>query len=123
MRLLLRIFAVSLACGALGLLTSARADDTIYTKVDDNPVPVKTPPPRYPESLKREGISGVVAVILVIDEKGTITDASISKSSHHDFEKPALDAVKTWKFKPAKKDGNPVKVRVTIPLRFNVSDE
>ncbi len=123
MRLLPRIFAVSLLCGALGLLTAAHADDTIYTKVDDNPVPIKTPPPKYPDSLKRDGISGVVAVILVIDEKGSIQEASISKSSHHDFEKPALDAVKNWKFKPATKDGNPVKVRVTVPLRFNVSDE
>jgi protein TonB len=48
--------------------------------------------------------------------------SSVSKSSHPDFEKPALDAVKNWKFKPAKKDGNVVKVRVTVPLRFNVEE-
>jgi periplasmic protein TonB len=119
---LLRYFFLSLLCTTLGVSAWAQADDTVYTKVDENPVPIKTPPPRYPESLKRDGVSGVVAVVLVIDEKGAIMSSSVSKSSHPDFEKPALDAVKNWKFKPAKKDGNVVKVRVTVPLRFNVEE-
>jgi periplasmic protein TonB len=119
---LLRYFFLSLLCTTLGVSAWAQADDTVYTKVDENPVPIKTPPPRYPESLKRDGVSGVVAVILVIDEKGAIMSSSVAKSSHPDFEKPALDAVKNWKFKPAKKDGNVVKVRVTVPLRFNVDE-
>ena len=100
----------------------AQADETIYTKVDENPVPVKTPPPKFPESMRREGIAGVVAVSIVIDEKGSVIDSSISKSSHPDFERPALEAVKIWKFKPAKKDGSVVKVKVTVPLRFNLEE-
>lgn len=100
----------------------AEGTETIYSKVDENPIPIKTPPPHYPDTLKREGISGIVAVIVVIDEKGNIASSVIGKSSHPEFEKPALDAVKSWKFKPAKKDGSAVKVRVTVPLRFNVED-
>jgi protein TonB len=117
-----RILILSLMLAALGSSAWAEVDETIYTKVDENPVPLKTPPPRYPPSLRNEGISGVVAVIIVIDEKGSILTSSVAKSSNPEFEKPALEAVKSWKFKPAKKDGNPVKVRVTVPLRFNVSD-
>jgi periplasmic protein TonB len=119
---LLRCLFMSVACVLFSAAAWAQADDTVHTKVDENPVPVKTPPPKYPDSLKREGVSGVVAVVLVIDEKGGIMSSTISKSSHPDFERPALEAVKNWKFKPAKKDGNPVKVRVTIPLRFNVDE-
>ena len=122
MRFLQRLLSLTVVLAALGVSAWAQADETIYTKVDENPVPVKTPPPRYPDSLKREGVSGVVAVIIVIDEKGSIMSSSIAKSSHAEFERPALEAVKNWKFKPAKKDGNPVKVRVTIPLRFNVDE-
>ncbi len=119
MRVLLRSFCLLVV---LALAASMRADDTIYTKVDENPVPIKTPPPKYPDSMRHDGTSGVVALVLVIDEKGEIISSTVAKSSHHDFEKPALDAVRNWKFKPAKKDGTPVKVRVTIPLRFNVDD-
>lgn len=99
------------------------ADDTIYTVVDVNPVPVKTPPPEYPEDLKRLGVNGVVAVSIVIDEKGKVISATIAKSSRRDFEASALEAIKKWTFKPAKKDGVAVKVRVTIPLRFDLEDE
>lgn len=122
MRFLQRLLILSIVLGGLGTLGRGQADETIYTKVDENPVPIKTPPPRYPDTLKRERVSGVVAVSIVINEKGQIINSSISKSSHSEFEKPALDAVKTWKFKPGKKDGNPVKVRVTVPLRFNADD-
>jgi protein TonB len=122
MKLLQRLFFVVIVFGAVSLPSRSLADDTIYTKVDENPVPVKTPPPKYPDSLKREGVSGVVAVQIVIDETGVVASSSILKSSHPDFEKPALDAVRNWKFKPAKKDGTAVKVKVTVPLRFNVED-
>lgn len=119
---LLRFLALFTFLAMVGMPLTSMADDTIYTKVDENPVPIKTPPPRYPDSLKREGVSGVVAVTIVIDETGTVASTAVAKSSHPDFERPALDAVSKWKFKPAKKDGNPVKVKVTLPLRFSVED-
>lgn len=107
----------------LGLLPlQAAADDTVYTKADVSPVPVKTPPPEYPDSMKRQSISGVVAVSVVIDETGAVTSATVAKSSNQEFEGPALAAVKKWKFKPAQKDGAPVKIKATVPIRFNVED-
>jgi len=109
----------------LGFSTSSlRGQDAngIYSKVDESPIPVKTPPPKYPDALRRDGISGVVAVAVVIDETGGVIDATVSKSSHMAFERPSLDALKSWKFKPARVAGNAVKVRVTVPMRFNVQD-
>ena len=119
---LLRFLALFTFLAVVSLPVTSMADDTIYTKVDENPVPVKTPPPSYPDSLKREGVSGVVAVTIVIDETGAVASTAVAKSSHPDFERPALEAVGKWKFKPAKKDGNAVKVKVTLPLRFSVED-
>jgi len=98
------------------------ADDTVYTKVDVNPVPVKTPPPDYPLGLKREGTSGLVAVAVVIDETGVVTTCAVAKSSNPGFDEAALEAVKKWKFRPAQKDGAAVKMKVTIPIRFSISE-
>jgi len=106
----------------VGLPLRLAADDTVYTKVDVKPVPVKTPPPDYPYELKRQGISGVVAVSVVIDESGDVTSCTATKSSNADFEATALAAVKKWKFKPAQKDGAPVKMKVTIPIRFSLEE-
>lgn len=117
----LRSFLLLFA-GIIALSVGVFANDEIHTKVDEPPVPLKTPPPKYPDGKRRDGVSGLVAVSVVIDEKGAVVSSEISKASHKDFEQPSLDAVKNWKFKPAKLAGAAVKVRVTIPLRFNLNE-
>ena len=89
---------------------------------DVRPVPTKTPPPEYPYALKREGVSGVVAVKVLIDVNGSVAECAVSKSTNPGFEAAALDAVKKWKFKPAKKDGAPVEARLIIPIQFQIND-
>lgn len=98
----------------------AQDEAGIFQQVDEPPVPLKTPPPKYPDSLRRAGVSGVVAVAIVIDERGAVIDAIVSKSTNVGFEKPSLDALHAWKFKPARVAGEPVKVRVTVPMHFRV---
>jgi protein TonB len=82
------------------------------------PVPVRTVAPDYPDELRRDGVSGVVTVKCTIDEQGNVVEPSIEKSSNGAFEKPALAALKKWKFKPAKQDGAPVPTKVSIPIKF-----
>lgn len=87
------------------------------------PVAVRMVPPKFPPQLAREGISGIVAVRCTIDEKGNVTEPTVEKSSNPAFDGPALEAIVKWRFKPATKDGAPVPLKVTIPIRFNASDE
>jgi len=88
--------------------------------LDTRPVPVKTPPPVYPIELRRKGVTGEVAVKVVIDELGNVVECSVKRASRSEFEDPALNAVKQWKFKPATKDGMPVRCHMLIPINFNV---
>ena len=122
----MRFQILFLASSLLLCLSSAslrgQDSDRIYSKVDESPIPVKRPPPKYPDALRRDGVSGVVAVAMVIDETGGVIDATVSKSSHMAFERPSLDALESWKFKAARVAGNAVKVRVTVPMRFNIQD-
>jgi len=108
--------AFSLVLGLSFGAAYANGDDAI-TKFDKPPVPTKTPPPNYPSSLK--GVNGMVAVVVIIDESGSVIEATVTKSSDPAFESPSIDAIKRWKFKPAEKDGQAVKAKVTIPVRFN----
>ena len=57
-----------------------------------------------------------------IDEKGNVTDPKVVKASNPDFAAPALEALKKWKFKPAKKGGVPVPIKVAFPIQFSVND-
>ena len=119
MKLILRIFITLILSLGCCRLCYAQDAEGVYSKVDEKPVPLKTPQPDFPDALKDKGISGIVAISCVIDETGKILSALVSKSTRFEFEKPALDAIQNWKFKPARKDGKPVKVRVVIPFHFN----
>jgi protein TonB len=104
--LLLPLFA------AIGL--HAQDADGVYTKVDEAPSVTRSVSPDA-----QKGQAGLVAVICVIDEQGKVISTAISKSTNQVLDESALAAVKKWTFKPAKKDGKVVKVKVTIPLRFS----
>lgn len=117
-RLLSSIILLFLACNAAMALSVAEVTD-VTPNVDVAPVPMQTPPPKYPEAMRRARISGVVVVTLVVDEGGAVLACEAKKSSQPEFEAPALEAVANWKFKPATLGDKAVKVRVTIPIRFN----
>ncbi len=84
------------------------------------PVPVRTVTPKFPDEMRRAGSSGLVTVSCLIDEKGNVTDPKVVKTSNEAFAAPALEALAKWKFKPAKKDGAAVAIRVSIPVQFNI---
>ena len=106
---------------AAGLAALATSDLSAQSKPEP-PVPVRMVPPEYPSELRREGVSGVVMISCTIDVKGDVQDVVIEKSSNQSFNPSALAAVKKWKFKPAKIDGEPVAKKVTIPLKFTVDE-
>jgi periplasmic protein TonB len=89
-----------------------------FAQASEPPVPVRTVAPEYPSEMRRTAASGLVMVNCLVDEKGNVTDPKIEKSTAEAFEKPAIEALKKWKFKPAKQDGAPVAVRVCIPIKF-----
>jgi len=82
------------------------------------PVAVRTVAPEFPYEMKRNGVSGLVTVSCMIDAQGNVQEPKVEKSTAAAFEQPALEAVQKWKFKPAKRDGNPVAMRIAIPIKF-----
>lgn len=102
---------------AIALPMTAYADGRL-----EPPVPVRTVSPNFPSDLHDKGISGVVMVNVLIDQQGNPQDLKVAKSSNSEFEEPALEALKKWKFKPAERDGSAVALRVVIPIRFSADD-
>ncbi len=112
-------FAIDLSLDADSLGTS----DLIFEigDVEEKPVPTRQIEPTYPPSLKRQKVNGRVVVVFVVDTLGNVVAPRVEKSTHMEFEKPAIDAIRRWKFTPGKKDGEAVKVRVRAPLIFKVN--
>ena len=55
---------------------------------------------------------------LVVGEDGKVISASITKSVLPSYDPKLLDSTKNWKFKPATKDGVPVKYRLAINIQL-----
>ena len=76
-------------------------------------------PPVYPEIARVSGYEGIVLVFAEILPDGRVGNIKIRKSSGYAIlDQSAIQAVKPWKFEPAKKSGNPFKMWVELPIKF-----
>ena len=76
----------------------------------------------YPPLLRDAGVTGSATLKFVIDASGRVENASITvlDSTHPQFGDAAKKVVEKMKFKPAKVNGQGVRVQVTQPITFNV---
>jgi protein TonB len=61
---------------------------------------------------------GVVMMIFIVDENGRVKNPKVERSSHSVLEKPALVAVRQWRFSPGQRGGKPVPFRMRVPISF-----
>lgn len=87
-------------------------------ELEERPQAIARMDPAYPNAMRKARVEGTVTVTLVVDESGHVEDARVEKSSHPDFEKPALDAIRKWRFRPGTKEGQPVRTYLMQSFRF-----
>ena len=76
---------------------------------------------RYPEEARKNGIQGRVAVSVVIDENGRVTDPVIMRSRYPALDEEALRIVELMpQWKPGMQQGKAVKVEFTFPVTFKL---
>jgi len=85
--------------------------------LDQKPRVIYQPSPSFSKSLRRKA-PAKVNVIFIVDERGRVMEPRIRSSTDSLFEKPALSAVKRWKFEPGKRGGKPVRFRMLAPITF-----
>lgn len=88
------------------------------SEIDQGPRAVHQVPVAYPPELRAKKLEGQVVVLLFVDQTGKVTRATIEQSSNPAFEKPALNAVKQWKFEPGMRGGERVASKIRVPLRI-----
>ncbi len=78
----------------------------------------------YPYNARRRGISGTTRIRVELDMKGDVVGVIVLESNPPEtFDRAALRLGRRLQFKPAlKKDGNPVRSTVVIPLRWEIEE-
>lgn len=87
--------------------------------LDQKPRPLFQSPPNYPPDLRKKGLEGTVSIVFVVDPQGRVTNPQVEKSSHPGFEKPALEAIRQWRFEAGEKSGKKVAFKMRVPITFS----
>lgn len=83
---------------------------------------LKNPPPVYPRAALRRKQQGTVLVAVLVDIHGQPLRVSLDCSSGHEkLDEAALDAVRKWKFIPARRGSELVEASVVVPVEFRIN--
>lgn len=78
----------------------------------------------YPEAAKTAGVEGDVVVRFVVDEKGKADDFRVLEDPGYGMADAAIKAVKKiGKWSPGKNRGEPVKVLMSVPVKFKLPEK
>ncbi len=104
--------------------SSKDVEPAIVHRVDDgsvtSPRVIWKTEPNYTEKARRAKIQGVVLLDFEVWEDGRAHNIKVLRSLHSDLDEKAIEAVKTWTFKPGTKDGQPVRVGAQIQVAFRL---
>ncbi|MDP8566686.1 energy transducer TonB [Methylophilus aquaticus] len=83
---------------------------------------LNNPAPEYPRLAKRAGEQGRVLLKVLVNADGLPGSVEVSKGSGFErLDNAALEAVKQWRFEPARKGGKAISAYVIVPLSFTLN--
>ena len=84
------------------------------------PVPIFDPDPEFSDEARRAKYQGVCIVTLIVDAQGNPQNPHVTRTLGMGLDEKALEAVRTYKFKPALKHGKAVAVMISIEINFHL---
>ena len=84
------------------------------------PVRLSGEAPSYTEAARKERIEGIVRLRAIIDEEGRVESLEALEGLSHGLTEAAMDAIREWRFEPAKLEGEPVSVFFELTVNFRL---
>jgi TonB family protein len=84
------------------------------------PVPIVTPEAEFSDEARRQKYEGVCLISVIIDAQGNPQAPRVVRRLGMGLDEKALEAVMRYRFKPARKDGKPVAVRISVMVNFRL---
>jgi len=78
------------------------------------------PDPEYSEEARKAKYQGTVVLWLVVSPEGKPQQIRVQRSLGMGLDEKAIEAVRQWRFEPAKKDGQPVPVMINVEVNFRL---
>lgn len=90
------------------------------SQVEVKPRAVRTVPPHYPMNLRNRREDGKAVVSLIVEPDGSLSEIQVAAATAAEFGDAAIASVRQWKFLPGRKNGEPVRVHIEIPVVFAI---
>jgi periplasmic protein TonB len=75
--------------------------------------------PPYPSAARRLGVQGTTVLHVLVANTGLVAQVVVKQSAGHpDLDQAATDAVRRWRFEPARRGTEPVEMWVQLPFEF-----
>jgi protein TonB len=101
------------------LVIPVAVDIRVYTAASAEVTPPELVYPQLPKERKEDGTETQPGDLdLLILEDGTVAEARLIPQSDRLQDRMMISAAKAWRFRPAQKDGRPVRYRVRIPITW-----
>lgn len=81
---------------------------------------VAAAPAAYPSGARADDVEGEVGLEIVVDADGRVIDARVVKHAGHGFDESALAAIRGYRFSPAERHGQRVRVRMPWTVQFRL---
>jgi len=72
----------------------------------------------YTDEARRRGLTGNVLLEIVVTREGTVGDVTVRRGLGAGLDERAIEAVRQWRFAPARRLGEPVDVVVEVAVEF-----
>jgi protein TonB len=76
--------------------------------------------PRYPELARRASAEGEITMKIVVEADGSVGRVQVEHGGHPALVDAATEAVKRWRYRPARVGGRPARVYKTVRIRFTL---
>jgi TonB family protein len=84
------------------------------------PRAIYKPDPEYSEEARKAKYQGTVVLGMIVGADGRPRGLKVERGLGMGLDEKALEAVRTWKFEPAEKDGKPVAVMISVEVAFRL---
>lgn len=84
------------------------------------PRAIYQPQPQYSQKARLFKYSTVVVLMIVVDAQGTVVDVRDEHPVGLGLDERAIEAVRTWRFQPATRDGTPVAAKIEVETTFTI---
>lgn len=82
------------------------------------PIAIYKPEPMYSEEARKAKYQGTVVLWIVVDAQGNVGNVRVVKPLGLGLDEKAVETLRTWKFRPATRNGVPVPVSVEVTFRL-----